>query len=134
MSVTGSCLCGAVSYTVSAPLEDVHACHCTQCRKQSGHYVAAGSAPRSALSIEGSAAITWFASSPNIRRGFCRTCGSHLFWEQDGSESVSINIGALDGETELRLTHHIFCADKGDYYELNDGLPQHDGYPKGGPA
>ena len=130
-ATTGSCLCGAVHYTVSALLEDVHACHCTQCRKQSGHFVAAGSAKRSALNVKGAEAITWFASSPGARRGFCKACGSHLFWEQEGSDSVSINIGALDGETGLTLTHHIFCADKGDYYEITDGLPQHAGYPQG---
>ena len=134
MSATGSCLCGAVSYTVSAPLEDIHACHCSQCRKQSGHFVAAASAPRSALALKGVDAITWFSSSPGIRRGFCQFCGSHLFWEQEGASSVSINLGALDGETGLTLAHHIFCADKGDYYELTDRLPQHDGYPQGRPA
>ncbi|HGG64526.1 MAG TPA: GFA family protein, partial [Rhodobacteraceae bacterium] len=37
---TGGCLCGAVTYVVNGPLRDVIACHCTQCRKSSGHHVA----------------------------------------------------------------------------------------------
>jgi hypothetical protein len=58
-----------------------------------------------------------------VRRGFCATCGSNLFWDA-GTERVSIFAGTLDAPTGLRLAGHIFCADKGDYYELADGLPQ----------
>ncbi len=119
--VTGSCLCGAVSYRVTGALRPVIACHCTQCRKTSGHHVAATSAPRDAMEITG--AVTWYASSDSARRGFCPTCGSNLFWDGAGSH-LSIFAGTLDAPTGLRLTAHIFCADKGDYYEIADGLPQ----------
>ena len=69
MTARGSCLCGAVSYKVDASLRDVHACHCTQCRKQSGHYVAAAAAPRAAVEIEGAESVTWYVSTPGVRRG-----------------------------------------------------------------
>ena len=39
----GSCLCGAVRYIVRGELRHVVGCHCGQCRKTSGHYVAATS-------------------------------------------------------------------------------------------
>jgi len=131
MGASGSCLCGAVQFSVSQPLLDVHACHCTMCRKQSGHFVAGASAPRAAVRIEGVAAITWFTSSPGIRRGFCRNCGSHLFWDQASSGTLGINMGSIDGPTGLRLESHIFCADKGDYYEIADGLPRYAAYRAG---
>ena len=121
---TGSCLCGAVKFRVSGPLRPVVACHCEQCRKTSGHYVAATSAPRDAITIEGD--VTWYASSPTARRGFCGICGSSLFWDGPG-QNVSIHAGTLDGETGLSVTGHIFCADKGDYYEIDPDLPQFDG-------
>ncbi|WP_430447821.1 GFA family protein [Rhodophyticola sp.] len=118
---TGSCLCGAVRYVVSSPLRPVIACHCGQCRKSSGHHVAATSAPREHVEIEGR--VTWYASSDIARRGFCGICGSNLFWDGPGSH-LSIFAGTLDGDPGIRLAGHIFCADKGAYYEITDGLPQ----------
>ncbi|MBO6604307.1 MAG: GFA family protein [Roseicyclus sp.] len=118
---TGSCLCGAVRYVVSSPLRPVTACHCGQCRKSSGHHVAATSAPREHVEIEGR--VTWYASSDIARRGFCGICGSNLFWDGPGSH-LSIFAGTLDGDPGIRLAGHIFCADKGAYYEITDGLPQ----------
>ena len=117
---TGSCLCGHVKYTVSGPLRPVVACHCQQCRKTSGHHVAATSAARANVTITGN--VTWYKSSKTARRGFCGTCGSNLFWDGTG-KNLSIFAGTLDGETGLKMVGHIFCADKGDYYEIGDGLP-----------
>lgn len=119
--VVGSCLCRAVTYRVTGPLRPVIACHCVQCRKTSGHHVAATSAPRDAVRVSGE--VSWFSSSDTARRGFCSVCGSNLFWDGPGS-NLSIFAGTLDAPTGLKLKAHIFCADKGDYYELEDGLPQ----------
>ena len=119
--ITGGCLCGAVRYRVSGPLRPVIACHCRQCRKTSGHHVAATSAPRGQVEISGD--LRWYRSSQKARRGFCPTCGSNLFWDGPG-ENLAIFAGTLDGPTGLRLAGHIFCADKGDYYDIADGAPQ----------
>jgi len=119
--VKGGCLCGEVSYVVTGALRPVIACHCVQCRKTSGHHVAATSVHRDSIVISGQ--VTWFASSDTARRGFCGTCGSNLFWDGPG-ENLSIFAGTLDGPTGLQMKAHIFCADKGDYYDLDDGLPQ----------
>ncbi|SMX31477.1 GFA family protein [Actibacterium lipolyticum] len=121
---TGSCLCGAVRYQVTGPMRPVIACHCVQCRKSSGHHVAATSAPRDDVMIEGE--VTWYASSDEARRGFCGTCGSQLFWDGPG-KNLSIFAGTLDNPTGLTLAGHIFCADKGDYYDIADGTPQSEG-------
>ncbi len=117
----GGCLCGAVRFVVDGPLRPVVACHCIQCRKTSGHYVAATSAPRDGVRIEGE--VRWFQSSDTARRGFCPVCGSSLFWDGPGSH-LSIHAGALEAPTGLRLAGHIYCADKGDYYDITDDLPQ----------
>lgn len=120
----GSCLCGAITFRVTGPLRPVIACHCIQCRKTSGHHVAATSAPRDSVTISGTPA--WYASSPEARRGFCPTCGSNLFWDGPGA-NLSIFAGTLDAPTGLAIAGHIFCAHRGDYYEIADGLPQSDG-------
>ena len=120
MTHSGGCLCGKVTYQTNGPLRPVIACHCVQCRKTSGHHVAATSVAREQITISGQP--TWFVSSPTARRGFCGMCGSNLFWD-GGGENISIFAGSLDGKTGLTLKGHIFCADKGDYYDLPDDLP-----------
>ncbi|WP_306047399.1 GFA family protein [Nioella sp. MMSF_3534] len=122
---SGSCLCGAVGFVVTGPMRPVIACHCTQCRKSSGHHVAATSAHRDQIAVTGE--VTWFQSSDTARRGFCGTCGSNLFWDGEG-ENLSIFAGAIDGPTGLKIAGHIFCADKGDYYDLPEDLPRSAGY------
>jgi len=101
-------------------MRPVVACHCRQCRKTSGHYVAASSAARADVSVDGQ--VTWYQSSSVARRGFCATCGSSLFWDGPGTH-LSIHAGTLDGTTGVTLAGHIFCADKGDYYAISDELP-----------
>ena len=117
----GGCLCGAVTYTIDGPLRPVVNCHCKQCRKSSGHHVAATSGARDKIEITGE--VTWYKSSQTARRGFCAKCGSNLFWD-GGGENISIHAGTLDGATGLQTCGHIFVADKGDYYEITDDLPQ----------
>lgn len=121
---TGSCLCGAVTFSVSGALAQPDACHCGQCRKQSGHYWASTDVPRAALTIAGEARLTWFQSSEKVRRGFCATCGSVLFWDPPARARIAVAMGAFDAPTGTYLHMHIFVADKGDYYDIADGLPQ----------
>lgn len=121
MLSTGSCLCGGVKYEVEGPLRPVVYCHCEQCRKTSGHHVAASSAPRDNVKISGE--LRWYTSSETARRGFCATCGGNLFWDGRG-ENLSIMAGTLDDTSELSAMGHIFVADKAGYVEICDGLPQ----------
>jgi len=100
------------------------ACHCSQCRKSSGHYWASTDVPREAVTIEGEDRISWYRSSEKVRRGFCPTCASSLFWDVEGRSRLAIAMGAFDQPTGTHLEKHIFVADKGDYYDISDGLPQ----------
>lgn len=120
----GSCLCGAVSFEVEGDLPGPDACHCTKCRKQSGHYWASTDVPRAALKIRGEDRLTWYASSEKVRRGFCSTCGAALFWDPIFKDNIGVAMGAFDGPTDTKLKIHIFVADKGDYYDIADGVPQ----------
>lgn len=120
----GSCLCGRVRFAITAELPAADACHCVQCRKQSGHYFASTNVPKAALSLSGEDSLRWFASSGKVRRGFCSNCGSWLFWDPTARDWISVAMGAFDTATATRLGRHIFVAEKGDYYELTDGLPQ----------
>ena len=120
----GSCLCGAVRFEVEGALKAPDACHCSLCRRQSGHYWTSTNVPRSALTLHGEGKLTWYQSSEKVRRGFCSVCGSALFWDPAGHDFIAIGMGAFDKPTHTHLEKHIFTADKGDYYEIADGLPQ----------
>ena len=120
----GQCLCGAVRYSVTGGLRPVIACHCSQCRRATGNYMTATAAMRETLIVDGAENITWFTSSDTARRGFCRVCGSNLFWEGKDLPYISITAGSLDNPTGLTLDRHIYVADKGDYYRIADGVAQ----------
>ncbi|QPC92736.1 GFA family protein [Mesorhizobium sp. INR15] len=120
----GSCLCGAVSFKTRGALRGVVYCHCSQCRKQSGHFYAATNVPNANIVVDGAENITWYAASSFAKRGFCNTCGSLLFWKPGDQDYVSVMAGLFDRPTELQGECHIFVADKGDYYSIDDGLPR----------
>ncbi|WP_117195783.1 GFA family protein [Rhizobium terrae] len=120
----GSCLCDAVTFEIEGELAAPDACHCSRCRKHSGHYFASTDVPRDRLTIHGTENLGWYQSSEKVRRGFCTTCGSSLFWDPPHRDWIAVAMGAFDTPTETRLKTHIFVADKGDYYDIADGLPQ----------
>jgi hypothetical protein len=115
---TGSCLCRGVSYEIDGDLRDIVACHCIQCRKTSGHHVAATRTDRSALTFRSDRTLTWFRSSDAAERGFCSRCGGNLFWRAFGSDKISIMAGSLDDPVDLPMNRHIFVKYKGNYYHL----------------
>jgi hypothetical protein len=120
----GGCLCGAVRYLVAGPLRAVVFCHCTQCRRNTGHFMAATAARHADFRLTREAQLRWYESSDAAARGFCARCGSTLFWQAKGRDTISIAAGTLDGATGLDSACHIHVADKGDYYAIQDGLPQ----------
>ncbi len=122
--LTGSCLCGAVKFSINGTLRKVVYCHCEQCRKTSGHFVAATACDTDRLEILEDAGLCWYESSNIATRGFCSCCGSSLFWKPEHGKYIAIMAGTLDAPTGLRSREHIYVADASDYYELHDGLPQ----------
>ncbi|HUN71207.1 MAG TPA: GFA family protein [Steroidobacteraceae bacterium] len=125
----GQCLCGGVRFEVHGPLRPIIYCHCTMCRRSGGHFDAATACAREHLRLVSAKDLRWFQSSEAARRGFCGTCGSQLFWERVAGAQISIWAGTLDTPTGLEPSMHIFVAEKGDYYEIADGLPQWPHWP-----
>lgn len=116
--ITGGCSCGQVRYEVRGKLRDIIACHCTQCRRTSGHFVAATACRRHAFTLVKSDSLKWYVAVTGFRRGFCSECGSSLFFEEEGGERVSIAAGSLDEPQGLTLVAHIFASEAGDYYRI----------------
>jgi len=128
---TGGCLCGAVRYEVRGPLREVLFCHCRECRRWHGHVSASTAAARAHLVIVVADGLRWIESPQSdarARRGFCAQCGSSLFWDAPGRDTVSIAAGTVDGDTGVRVAAHWFVSQAGDYYAIpDDGLPRHAG-------
>ena len=100
-------------------------------RRTSGHYTAGALARRENVVItEDDCALKWYRSSPEARRGFCVKCGSSMLWDYTAGDSIGIFVGSLDGPTGLSMTRHVFLDDKGDYYTITDGTPEHGAYDR----
>ncbi len=121
LETVGACLCGSVCFAIRGPLRDVLACHCSQCRKSSGHFWAATAAPRDAFTFQLDDGLSWFQSSEEVKRGFCRNCGSSLFWSHRGKDTLSVSAGVLEKPTNLIFGGHIYCDDAAGYYRVDVG-------------
>ncbi|MEQ8666475.1 MAG: GFA family protein [Rhodospirillales bacterium] len=122
-TLTGGCLCGAVTYEIDAPFRGVVACHCNQCRKTSGHFVAATAVSRENFRLTMDDGLRWFQSSPQAERGFCCQCGGNLFYRRHDAPTISIMAGTLDQPTGLKLVSQLYPESAGDYYEVDPAVP-----------
>lgn len=119
----GGCLCGAVRYTVTGPRREITICHCGQCRRWMGLVGAFSAAPADRIAIEPGDALGWYRSSELAERGFCRRCGTPLFWKPSHGGHVSISAGSVDDPAGLVVARHIYVADKAPYEVIPDDLP-----------
>jgi hypothetical protein len=126
LRATGSCLCGGVRYEVRGELTPVSACHCSQCAKTSGNFVATTNCANADLLLTASDTLRWYRSSERVERGFCATCGGNLFWRSLDEDHTSIMAGTIDAPTHLHLNRHIYTGSKSDYYEITDGAKQYE--------
>ena len=106
----GSCVCGQTSY-VAYDLNDISYCHCEQCRKMTGHFMAASQVSRDNIKIKGK--IKWFYTHKGSRHGFCDNCGANMFWQNDDKPTISVTAGSLEDSRDLKTWHHIFIEEKG---------------------
>lgn len=113
--VTGGCLCGGVRWRVSGELRGVINCFCGQCRKTSGHHVAATRAALADFHLDSDGTLAWYHSSARARRGFCRQCGGNLFWQNADLATISIMAGSIDDPTGLETIDNIYVEDASDY-------------------
>ena len=81
MSMTGRCACGRVKYKVTEATGIV-SCHCKMCQRLHGNYNPMMVAEKQAFRLVDEKGLSWFDSSAEARRGFCKECGSALFKEQ----------------------------------------------------
>lgn len=120
---SGGCACGRVRYEAIGTLRAIIACHCEECRRSSGHFVAASAVHKEQLSVLDERDLHWWQSSEKMRRGFCGHCGSSLFFVADQSNRWSIAAGSLDDSSALNIEAHICVSEAAKYYKIDDDVP-----------
>ena len=115
-TLTGKCLCGAISMTGTSNDPKVVTCHCDMCRRwSSGPYF---EVTCENVTFEGEDNVSRFRSSKWAERGFCKKCGSNLFYHIIDSNEFQISVGLLDDQSELPLTLQVFIDGKPSFYSL----------------
>ena len=109
---TGGCLCGAVRFEVSGKLRDVAVCHCSMCRKWHGAPGPYTDAERRNMRFLRDEGLGWYTSSSFARRGFCKRCGSHLFYFLAPANQYFMSVGAFEDAGAFALTREIFVDQK----------------------
>lgn len=116
--VTGRCLCGGVKFSAEAETLDVTACHCDMCRRWSaGPFMEVNCKN---VQFEGEDHVGRIRSSDWAERGYCKACGSNLFYHIIGGEDYQLSAGLLDDQTSLQLTMQVFIDRKPPFYEFSN--------------
>ena len=115
--VKASCLCGEVKVNVASQNNSVGACHCGICRKWAGGPFMAIDCGTD-VSFENSDNISVYSSAEWVERGFCKNCGSHLFYRLKQAQQYFIPAGLFDNADNFIFDHQVFVDNKPHYYDF----------------
>jgi hypothetical protein len=124
-TLAGGCLCGAVRFEVTPPTNWCAHCHCSLCRRAHGAaFVTWYGVERTQFALlSGSGDLMWYRSTPGARRGFCRRCGTTMFFEGDRwPDEIHIALAVMDGPIDRRPMAHVFFDSHVDWFEPGDDL------------
>ncbi|MEE8506419.1 MAG: GFA family protein [Kiloniellales bacterium] len=120
----GGCLCGAVRYRITGPIDRVGHCHCRMCQRANGAVaVTWATVPLAHFEVTQGAPAT-YRSSATARRQFCSACGSSLtFWFERNPEEIDVSVGTLDHPERHPADHHNWTTSKLPWLRLDEDLP-----------
>ena len=123
--ITGSCLCGKVTYEISGTVGDIVHCHCVTCRKAHGAAFSSVAAVQDGdFRLSGSEHLKSFESSKGKRRYFCSNCGTQIYAKRENTQHVILRLGSLDDNPDTQETKHIWVSQKADWYAIHNDLPE----------
>ena len=130
--ITGGCLCGKIRYTLNQPVQNIIACHCTNCQKASG----SGMSHNTPVP---SSAVTFTAGQPKVfadtaqsgnklYRAFCADCGSPIYSQREKTpEMMVIKVGTLDSSDVMKLIMNIWTDSARPWVHIDSEIEQHPG-------
>jgi hypothetical protein len=113
----GGCLCGAVDFTAYKASSKVGACHCSMCRKWGGGPFMAVMCGNE-VSFDGEENIAIYNSSEWAERGFCKQCGSHLFYRLKQNQEHYIPAGLFEDQKVFTFVSQVFIDRKPPFYSF----------------
>lgn len=132
-TLTGSCLCGGVTYTATGDVTRLYHCHCSRCRKATGTGHATNAFMEGTLTFDSGEALIAAFKVPDAERftnTFCTTCGARLPRFNASTGTVFIPAGSLDVDLGIKPQARIFMHSKAEWSCDDDELPQHANYPE----
>jgi hypothetical protein len=132
--LTGSCLCGAIRYTIDTDVKELRACHCRNCQKQSGAQGTVNAVlPSTAFKLTQGKPRRFSAvadSGRTLHRYFCGDCGSGVYSQRETNpEMVVVRAGTLDNPPDMKITAHIWTGSKRPWAYIDPACQQHPGQP-----
>jgi hypothetical protein len=133
MTHKGSCQCGNIRYTISGPLPAAYACHCGECKQQSGSAFGLSIPVKwSRVTVDGDVATSEgraFSGKPKLRC-FCPKCGNRM-WHRSApdSEWITLKAGTLDCAANIEPRGHLWVSKKQPWVVLDPDVPAFDTQP-----
>jgi len=121
--LTGRCLCGAVEFTCESASTEHNACHCDMCRRWSGGAPLFTTHAKD-VTFRSEASLGRFASSDWAERGFCKACGTPMFYRFVRANAYMMSVGVFDDTSPFKLTHEVFVDKKPEGYALSGDHPR----------
>ena len=127
----GSCLCGEVTFSITAEIKDIVCCHCSRCRKAQGSAFATNGNvdARNFKFLSGENNLSHYKSSKTQTKLFCKTCGSPILSKNASNpDTVRIRLGTIETDISERPQAHVFVDSKANWEEISDNIPQYSEY------
>jgi len=125
LMITGSCLCGKVSYEISGEVGDIVHCHCVTCRKAHGAAFSSVAAVKDCdFTLSGQEWLSSYESSPGKVRYFCSSCGTQIYAKRERTEHLILRLGSLDTDLASKEKNHIWVSQKANWYSITNNLPE----------
>tara|TARA_B100000809_G_scaffold256599_1_gene296812 strand:+ start:55 stop:459 length:405 start_codon:yes stop_codon:yes gene_type:complete len=131
--VTGSCLCGKVTFASNNEFDQFHLCHCIQCQKTTGSAHASNlfTKPDNITWLSGFELVKRFdVPSRAISKAFCTECGCGVPYLSGTGKALVIPAGCLDGAPEIDPQDNIFCSEKAGWYDKAICAKSFDKFPE----
>lgn len=131
--VSGSCLCGKVSSTISGTFNKFYQCYCDRCQKKTGTAFAS-------LIFTTPDKIEWHSGQELIKRFdlpeakrfsncFCTHCGSQVPYESRDGAFLIVPAGYLNDDPKIRASANIFWEEKPCWFDEGQAAEKFEQYP-----
>jgi hypothetical protein len=134
VKLEGACPCRGVRYAIDGPVRDILVCHCSACCSATGAPWAASAALRADVTVADPGELVWAPlddSASAASEGRCRTCGTRVFWDAPGRDTVSFAAATLEDVSALQIAGHLWVGTGDRAGPPSTGAPS---YPEGVPS